>query len=45
MTCTIHVVEDDEAMRDSVVALLEDAGYRVRAFASAEELLGAWCRG
>jgi two-component system response regulator FixJ len=36
---TIHVVDDDEAMRDSLVALLEDAGYEARAYASAEELL------
>lgn len=36
---TIHVVDDDEAMRESLVALLEDAGYRVRAYASAEQLL------
>jgi two-component system, LuxR family, response regulator FixJ len=35
----IHVVDDDKAMRDSLVMLLEDAGYRVRAYASAEELL------
>ena len=36
---TIHVVDDDKAMRDSVVALLEDAGYRTAAHASAEEFL------
>jgi two-component system response regulator FixJ len=36
---TIHVVDDDEAMRDSLVVLLEDAGYEARAYASAEELL------
>jgi two-component system response regulator FixJ len=36
---TIHVVEDDEAMRDSIVALLGDAGYETRAYASAEALL------
>jgi two-component system response regulator FixJ len=36
---TIHVVDDDEAMRDSLVALLQDAGHQVRAYASAEELL------
>jgi two-component system response regulator FixJ len=36
---TIHVVDDDEAMRESLVALLEDAGYEARAYASAEELL------
>jgi two-component system response regulator FixJ len=36
---TIHVVDDDEAMRDSLVALLADVGYQVRAYASAEDLL------
>lgn len=36
---TIHVVDDDEAMRDSLVALLEDAGYDSRSYASAEEFL------
>lgn len=35
----IHVVDDDEPMRDSLVDLLEEAGYKVRAYASAEELL------
>jgi two-component system response regulator FixJ len=35
----IHVVEDDQPMRDSLVELLEDAGYTVRAYAKAEELL------
>jgi two-component system response regulator FixJ len=36
---TIHVVDDDEAMRESLVALLEDIGYRTCAYASAEDLL------
>jgi two-component system response regulator FixJ len=36
---TIHVVDDDDAMRESLVALLEDAGYEARAYASAEQLL------
>jgi two-component system response regulator FixJ len=36
---TIHVVDDDEAMRDSLLALLGDAGYEARAYASAEDLL------
>lgn len=36
---TIHIVDDDEAMRESLVALLEDTGYRTCAYASAEELL------
>ncbi len=35
----IHIVEDDEPMRDSLVELLEDAGYTVRAYTKAEELL------
>jgi len=37
--CVIHVVEDDQPMRDSLVELLEDAGYTVRAYTRAEELL------
>ena len=36
---TIHVVDDDEAMRESLGALLEDAGYEARTYASAEDLL------
>jgi two-component system, LuxR family, response regulator FixJ len=35
----IHVVEDDQPMRESLVELLEEAGYKARAYASAEELL------
>jgi two-component system, LuxR family, response regulator FixJ len=35
----IHVVEDDQPMRDSLVDLLEEAGYKARAYASAEEFL------
>ncbi len=35
----IHVVEDDQAMRESLVELLKEAGYKSRAYASAEELL------
>ncbi len=35
----IHVVEDDRPMRESLVELLEDAGYSVRAYTRAEELL------
>lgn len=37
--CVIHVVEDDQPMRDSLVVLLEEAGYKVRAYTAAEELL------
>lgn len=35
----IHVVEDDRPMRESLVEVLEDAGYTVRAYTRAEELL------
>jgi two-component system, LuxR family, response regulator FixJ len=37
----IHVVDDDEAMRESLVALLGDAGYEVRAYASADDLMAS----
>lgn len=37
--CMVHVVEDDGPMRASLVVLLEEAGYKVRAYASAEQLL------
>ncbi len=37
--CVIHVVEDDQPMRESLVELLEEAGYKARAYARAEELL------
>lgn len=35
----VSVVDDDESVRDSLGALLRSVGYRVRTFASAEELL------
>ena len=35
----IHVVEDDQAMRDSLMEVLEDAGHTVRAYTRGEELL------
>jgi two-component system response regulator TtrR len=38
---TIFVVDDDEAMRDSMTWLLEGEGYRVSSFASAAEFLDA----
>lgn len=38
----IYVVDDDEAFRDSLRWLLESAGYRVAAFASAELFLEAY---
>ncbi len=36
---TIHVVDDDEAMRDSLVWLLDDDRYDVRTYASGEDFL------
>jgi len=38
---TIFVVDDDEAMRDSMSWLLEGEGYRVACFASAADFLAA----
>ena len=36
---TICVIDDDGAVRESTVALLESAGYTVKPFASADEFL------
>lgn len=36
---TVYVVEDDEPVRDSLVALLESEGFGVTAFASGEAFL------
>ena len=41
----VHVVEDDEAVRDSLCWLLESAGYRVLAYPSAERFLTEADRG
>lgn len=38
----IFIVEDDEAVRDSLAAVLEAVGYRVAAFGSAREFLNAY---
>jgi RNA polymerase sigma factor (sigma-70 family) len=38
----VYVVDDDEAMRDSLRWLLESAGYRVACYASAERFLAAY---
>jgi two-component system, LuxR family, response regulator FixJ len=37
----VFVVDDDDAVRDSLSLLLETSGHRVRAFASAQNLLDA----
>jgi two-component system response regulator TtrR len=38
----IYVVEDDDALRDSLCWLIESAGFRVAAFANAESFLAAY---
>lgn len=38
----VYVVDDDEAMRDSLRWLLESAGYRVSSYPSAERFLTAY---
>src|SRR5260370_29358618 len=37
----VSVVDDDESVRQSIDALLRSVGFRVAAFASAEEFLGS----
>jgi len=39
---TVYIVDDDEAVRDSVRWLLEANSYRVRAYASAESFLAEY---
>jgi len=39
---TVFIVDDDEAVRDSLRWLLEANGYRVKSFAGAEEFLNAY---
>lgn len=39
---TVHIVDDDEALRDSLVWLLESEGHAVATHASAEEFLAHW---
>ena len=38
----VTIVDDDEAVRDSLALLLNFRGYRTRAFASAEAFIDAW---
>ena len=39
---TVFIVDDDEAVRDSLRWLLEANGYQVRAYASAETFLESY---
>ena len=38
----VYLVDDDEALRDSLVWLLESQGFQVAAYASAEDFLANW---
>ena len=38
----IYLVDDDDALRDSLVWLLESQGFQVAAYASAEDFLANW---
>ncbi len=38
----IHIIDDDEALRDSLVWMVESSGYPVAAYASAEAFLAAY---
>lgn len=40
-TALVHVVDDDDAVRDSLTLLLESAGFAVRTYSSATALLAA----
>ncbi len=38
----VHIVDDDEAIRDALAWLFQSRGVEVAAFASAEDFLAAW---
>jgi FixJ family two-component response regulator len=42
---TVFIVDDDEAVRDSLMALLDAVGLKVEAFGSAKEFLSAYDAG
>jgi FixJ family two-component response regulator len=41
-SCIVYVIDDDDAMRDSLRWLLESAGFRVCSYCSAERFLSAY---
>jgi two-component system, NtrC family, C4-dicarboxylate transport response regulator DctD len=42
MATTIWVVDDEEAVRDALEAMIKELGYQVRSFSSAEDVLAAY---
>ncbi len=42
ITARVHVVEDDDAVRDSLQMMLESIGHQVQAFASADSFLESY---
>ncbi len=40
----IHIVDDDDSVRNSLIRLLESVGYRAEGFASAKEYLETDCK-
>jgi two-component system response regulator DctR len=40
---TVFIVDDDEAIRDALIWLLQSRGLEARGFPSAESFLKAWC--
>jgi two-component system CheB/CheR fusion protein len=43
MNLTVHIIDDDDALRDSTRALLESYGHDVRDYHSAEAFLACSC--
>lgn len=41
MKQTVYIVDDDRAMRDALAQLLDNAGFRIRAFSEGAEFLAA----
>jgi FixJ family two-component response regulator len=41
---TVFVVDDDDAVRRSILRLMKSAGYRAESFASADEFIKCWKR-
>lgn len=42
MATTIWVVDDEEAVRDALEAMIKELGYQVRSFSAAEDVLAAY---